>query len=130
MRNLSFQYSSAGIHVPPLVVTTGRASELFGQSDFPIGHVRDHEYATERASFAAGDVFLFASDGVTEARHGEEPYGMERLKSEALRIRKARGNLEVEEVVASVRAFLGEEPTRDDMCLLAMTFEGPWDPTR
>ena len=39
MQRLTFDYSSAGIHVPPIVLTAGKAEELFQQSDFPIGHV-------------------------------------------------------------------------------------------
>ena len=71
MEKLTFEFSSAGTHVPPLVLSAGIPTELFDQSDFPIGHVANHEYATERHKFASGDAFLFVSDGVIEARHGE-----------------------------------------------------------
>ena len=71
MRKLTFEYSSAGIHVPPVVISGGTATELFAQSDFPIGHVADHEYATPQHAFSPGDVFLFVSDGVIEAQRDD-----------------------------------------------------------
>jgi sigma-B regulation protein RsbU (phosphoserine phosphatase) len=119
---LSLEFSSAGTHCPPLVLTGGEASPLFTQSDFPIGHVPDHEYATSRRTFAPGDAFLFASDGVIEARRGEETFSMERLRQDALRIRGQAGRLDLDEIVKSVRCFLGGEPPQDDMCLLTIDF--------
>ncbi|MGA2974733.1 MAG: SpoIIE family protein phosphatase [Spirochaetia bacterium] len=122
MRKLTFEYSSAGTHVPPLVLSAGAAAELFHQSDFPIGHVANHEYATSRRQFAPHDVFLFVSDGVIEARRGQSTFGMDRLKSELIRIQEAAGTVDVESVMVSVRSFLGDEPPQDDMCLLTIAF--------
>ena len=121
-RDLSFAYSSAGTHVSPLVVSPGRAAELFDISDYPVGHVPDHEYETRRYQFSPGESFLFLSDGVVEAWGESGFFGMDRVKEEGLRAMKADGRLDVEAIVASVRAFLGEAPPQDDMCLLAMSF--------
>ncbi len=122
MRRLSFEFSSAGTHCSPLVLSDGVVTSLFTQSDFPIGHVADHEFETFRRVFSPGDSFLFVSDGVVEARRGEETFSMERLKREARDIKRRAGSLELEEVVKSVRAFLGGEPPQDDMCLLTIEF--------
>jgi phosphoserine phosphatase RsbU/P len=121
-RDLSFEYSSAGTHVSPLILAPGRASELFDSSDFPVGHVRGHEYQTQRYQFSRGESFLFLSDGVVEARVESGAYGMARVKEEALRALQADGRLDVDTIVASVRSFLGEAPPQDDMCLLGMSF--------
>jgi phosphoserine phosphatase RsbU/P len=125
IRQRSFEYSSAGIHVPPLVISQGTVRLLFDSSDFPIGHVRGHEYATQRAVFAAGDSFLFVSDGVIEAVRGSESFGMDRLMAEALRVVNQVGSLDIDLLMEGVRAFLGGEPPQDDMCLLALSFEKP-----
>jgi serine phosphatase RsbU (regulator of sigma subunit) len=122
LRDLSFEYSSAGTHVSPLIVSQGQASELFDSSDYPVGHVRDHEYETRRYQFAQGESFLFLSDGVVEARRESGAFGMARVKEEALRAMKGIGRLEVDGIVASVRSFLGDAPPLDDMCLLALSF--------
>jgi sigma-B regulation protein RsbU (phosphoserine phosphatase) len=119
-RDLSFEYSSAGTHVSPLVLSPGRASELFDSSDFPVGHVTDHEYQTCKYQFSRGETFLFLSDGVVEARVEAEAFGMARVKEEALRTMTGDGSVDVDAIVASVRSFLGEAPPQDDMCLLAM----------
>ncbi len=128
MGKLTLEYSSAGTHCAPLVLSGGDAVPLFTQSDFSIGHVPNHEYATSRHAFAQGDVFLFVSDGVIEAHRGEELFGMERLKRDAVHIWRETGSLDAEAVVGSVRSFLGNEPPQDDMCLLTIEFNGTDEP--
>lgn len=120
--SLRFEYASAGTHVPPLVVSRGGITELFDRSDYPIGHVPDHEFETRRTTFAPGDGLLFVSDGVTEASRGGRLFGMDRLKAEVLRIATERGELDLEELIASLRLFLGGEALQDDMCFLSMSF--------
>ena len=121
-RDLSFEYSSAGTHVSPLVLSSGRAAELFDRSDFPVGHVRGHEYETRKYQFSRGESFLFLSDGVVEALGESGAFGMTRVKEEAIRAMQADGRLDVEAIVASVRSFLGQSSPQDDMCLLGMSF--------
>ncbi len=119
---LRFEYSSAGTHVPPLVISRGGIVELFESSDYPIGHVPDHEFETSRTTFAPGDGLVFVSDGVTEASRGGRLFGMEKLKAEVLRIASERGALDLGELIASLRQFLGGEAPQDDMCFLSMSF--------
>jgi sigma-B regulation protein RsbU (phosphoserine phosphatase) len=122
MDKLTLEYSSAGTHVPPLVLSGSSSFALFDQSDFPIGHVANHEYETFRHKFGPGDAFLFVSDGVIEARNGETSFGIERLKEEATRIQQETGRVDADALVSRVREFLGGEPPRDDMCLLSLAF--------
>jgi phosphoserine phosphatase RsbU/P len=128
MRKLTLEYASAGIHCPPMVLHAGEAKSLFTQSDFAIGHVPNHDYASFRHTFEPADVFLFVSDGVIEAKAGSETFGMDRLQRDALRIMKERSTLDIDSVVASVRSFLGEESPQDDMCLLTIEFTNPPGP--
>jgi serine phosphatase RsbU (regulator of sigma subunit) len=130
IEKLTFEFSSAGTHVPPLVLSGGIPSVLFRQSDFPIGHVANHEYATSRHKFASGDAFLFVSDGVIEARNGERMFGMDRLMEEAVRIQRETGSVDAEALVVRVRDFLGGQPPQDDMCLLSIVFGPPEDRAR
>jgi sigma-B regulation protein RsbU (phosphoserine phosphatase) len=129
LKTLRLEHSSAGMHVPPLVISREAVSELFSVSDFPIGHVEGHEYETHISALSRDDVFVFASDGVVEARRGGELYGMERFKAEIGRIISERGDLDTAEVLGSVERFLGSERPQDDICLLAMSFpERPTTP--
>jgi len=127
MEKLTFEYSSAGTHVPPVLISAGRAAQMFEQSDFPIGHVAGHEYATARHRFSPGDAFLFVSDGVTEARKNGSMFGMERFMSEAAGIQVTSGTVDAERAVSLVRGFLGGEPPQDDMCVLSMLFHAAAD---
>jgi sigma-B regulation protein RsbU (phosphoserine phosphatase) len=122
MRTLTFEHSSAGTHVPPLVISRGSISELYDSSDFPIWHVARHEFTTSRFVFAPGDVFLFASDGVIEAGRRGEQFGMDRLKAETLRILDGSGELDLAKIITAVKSFLGDAPPEDDICLLTMAF--------
>ncbi len=123
MNHLTLDHASAGIHVPPLMISGGGATDLFDQSEFPIGHVPDHEYSTLRSTFSPGDTFLFVSDGVIEAERGSEAYGMDRLKREAVGAKKGTAALDLDALLLSVRTFVGDHPPLDDMCLLTISFD-------
>jgi len=130
MEKLTFEFSSAGVHVPPIVLSGGTPSALFTQSDFPIGHVANHEYVTSHHKFGSGDAFLFVSDGVIEVRNGQRSFGIERLMEEAARIQKVTGSVDADALVSKVREFLGGQPPQDDMCLLSIVFGRPEDRPR
>ncbi len=130
LEKLTFEFSSAGTHVPPLVLCDGSTTLLYEHSDFPIGHVEGHEYATDRHRFSPGDSLLFVSDGVIEARKADVMYGMDRLRAEAAHMRSQTGSVDAEAVVARVREFLGGEPPQDDMCLMSVAFDPAHDPSR
>jgi sigma-B regulation protein RsbU (phosphoserine phosphatase) len=123
LKTLEFEYSSAGIHVPPLRYSQGSITELFPCSDFPIGHVRDNEYGTARVTFSHGDSLFFVSDGVVEARSGTEVFGSAKLKAEALPILAKPGEPDLDSIVGSVTRFLGGRKPDDDMCFLLMRME-------
>jgi serine phosphatase RsbU (regulator of sigma subunit) len=130
LRTLELSYASAGIHRPPLVLAGGTVEDLFTQSDFPIGHVESHEYETHRRQLAAGDAFLFLSDGVVEADRDGEPWGAERLKAEVGRLAGRPGGLELPALAGAVTAFLHGRPPRDDMCFLLLEARSSLPPVR
>jgi sigma-B regulation protein RsbU (phosphoserine phosphatase) len=130
LRNLELTYASAGIHRVPLVVSGGRLEELFTQSDFPIGHVESHEYETHRRQLGPGDSFLFVSDGVVEADHDGEAFGLARLKAEVLRLSGQPGGLDLSALAGSVSAFLRGQPPRDDMCFLLLDIQSSLSPVQ
>jgi serine phosphatase RsbU (regulator of sigma subunit) len=130
IRRLTFDYSSAGIHVPPIILSGGKALELFQQSDFPIGHVASHEYETFHRAFLPGDVFVFVSDGVIEAQRGHAVFGRQKLMEEIENVHRSTGSVDVDSIVGSVRTFLEGEPPQDDMCVLTISFDAPADPVR
>ncbi len=122
--DFSFEYSSAGIHVPPLVVRDGAAEELFTTSDIPIGYDRNHQYETDRTRFSPGDAFVFVTDGIVDASRDGTRFGVCCLKKEVLRIRAETADSLPDELLKSVHGFLGEKRIEDDMCALSMEFHG------
>ncbi len=120
LRDLTLAYASAGVHRSPLVLSDGRLEPLFDSSEYPIGHVPGHEYQTRGRPLKQGDLFLFVSDGVTEASRDGEPYGMERLERAVTAGARGPSGLVLSDLLASVEQFLGSGKPQDDMCFLLM----------
>jgi serine phosphatase RsbU (regulator of sigma subunit) len=121
-RDLSFEFSSAGIHVPPMVVRENGVRELFTQSDIPIGYDRNHQYETSRERFSRNDIFIFVTDGVVDARSSGTRFGACCLKEDILHNLVDGHELNTEGILNDVRRFMGEERLEDDMCVLSMSF--------
>jgi len=117
-QKLIFEYSSAGIHCPPLVISGKKIDELFKQSDFPVGHVKDHKYKTHRSGFKKKDKLLFISDGVIEVYNGKENFGMERFKKLLKTELTKTGVLDLEKIHKKVLSFSKTKKPQDDMCYL------------
>jgi len=130
VRDLSFEFSSAGIHIPPFQISGRSVSELFEVSDLPIGYDPEHQYETSRTRLSAGDILLFVTDGVVDARRDELRYGSQRLREEALRILGDGNELDTEEILSSVRRFLDGGILEDDMCMLSIALDSAGDRDR
>ncbi len=116
-------YSSAGIHIPPIIFRKDKGELLFNQSDFPIGHTNDNVYQTYNKKLQSGDYLLFVSDGVTEAWNGKETFGIERLIDISLEILKKEKQLRVKEIHKHVEEFIKGKTPEDDMCYFSVHFE-------
>ena len=65
----------------PLLVRNGIASEIRVEG-VPLGLLADSAYEETSIDLRAGDIFLFASDGIIESENAsEEQFGTQRLKS-------------------------------------------------
>ena len=56
----------------------------------PLGAFDDSTYEERALAVETGDIFVFHTDGVTEARNGREAYGVERLVASSRRTRAIR----------------------------------------
>jgi len=90
-------YCNAG-HLPPLLVRDGACESLPGHG-LPLGVDDDPGYESSKLTLAPGDLVFAYTDGLFEARHGSEVYGLERLR--ALVAARA-GSLSPQELVRSV----------------------------
>ena len=113
-------------HMPPLRRRPGRAGvEEVGDPivGLPLG-VMDKPYEQTAFSLGPGDVLLFYTDGVTEARNpGNDQYGLERLSKVV-----AGGPKDVEAlgaaVLADVRRFAAGRPQNDDLTIVCVGRDG------
>ncbi len=100
-------------------------SEVLHGDNLPLG-VREGEiYEQVSVACEPGDLLLFFSDGITEARNrAGEPFGAERLE-ECVR---ANGLLEPRALVEAIRkavvAFSGADQLNDDLTSVAIRVEG------
>ena len=101
-----------------LVLRRDGTAEAMTSSGLPLGIQRGAEYATLSCRLGPGDTLLLATDGLTEARQGNELLGVEGLT------RLATGALGPEPlpdmgaaIMDGVKAFAGGS-LRDDACLL------------
>ena len=67
-----------------------------------------------------GDVIVFHTDGVSEARAGGEDYGLARLRRQVEEHAGASAAQLGERILADVSGFMGDTPRGDDLTLLVV----------
>ena len=120
METLTFEYSSAGTHVPPLVsVQRDRPRCCSSSPIFPSATCRNHEYTTDRhAVRSRGDTLpLRERRGDRGAGKGDVMYGMERLRQEAARMRAENGGVDADAVMPTcARSWAASRPRTTCAC--------------
>jgi serine phosphatase RsbU (regulator of sigma subunit) len=103
-------------HPPPLLVRGGTASfvETFPAPPLGLLDLADGWCKTFTVPFGSGDTLLMYTDGVTEARNSSGAYFP--LAEQAVR---ARRETLLDDVLASLRTHIGDQPADDVLLLLA-----------
>jgi len=115
-RSGTLEVVNAG-HPPPALALDGelRRLELGGP---PFGIRPDSTYPIERAELRRGELLAICTDGIPEARHGEDFFEDERFTA----LLRAAGDQDPaalrERVLGEVRSFVGDEPRSDDITLV------------
>jgi serine phosphatase RsbU (regulator of sigma subunit) len=115
-RRLTF---ACGGHLPPLLLRPNGVVEALGRPGMLLGFFPDPQFPNCEARLFPGDLVLFYTDGVTEARRQRELYGEERL---AALLASCRG-LPPRQIVARIeQAALDFQDgrARDDIAILAL----------
>ncbi len=86
----------------------------------PLGAFDGSTYEERELPLRAGDVFVFYSDGVTEAAREGEDYGVERLRELVEKVASSRVAAIAEAIVADLHAFLGDEEPSDDVTIVVV----------
>jgi phosphoserine phosphatase RsbU/P len=118
-------YSNAG-HNPPLILSTGHKPEWLAVTpQVMLGVQEDIGYNTYLTTLKPGASLVLYTDGVTEAMdHQDKLYSNDRL-IHTLESEPGDSAQElVENILQSVREFVGPVPQSDDITVLALTFNG------
>jgi phosphoserine phosphatase RsbU/P len=90
----------------------------------PVGILPDTPYAACEVALQAGDLLVFYTDGIVEARDSQRQlFGFERLEA----LVRDHGDLPPSElidlVLQEIAAFMGDTPQHDDMTIVALRVE-------
>jgi hypothetical protein len=112
------EYSDAGHPFPLLRRADGTVVEL-GRGGLPLGIRSELATTTEAVDIGPGDLLALYTDGLPEAiNRAGEAFGYERVRS----LVAAGGSPSAvhDRALATFRAFLGDEPLRDDACFVVL----------
>jgi sigma-B regulation protein RsbU (phosphoserine phosphatase) len=119
-KNRIFTFCNAGHNAPILRHATGRM-EYLTEGGVALGMFANSEYEERPVRLTAGEILVFYTDGVTEAKNeAEEEFGTKRLKqvidaSQQLSAAQIREN-----IYDAVRTFTGGLPQSDDMTMMVV----------
>jgi sigma-B regulation protein RsbU (phosphoserine phosphatase) len=110
---------------------TGRIDYLSG-FNLPLGAAASEVYAEASFEYAADDLFVLYSDGVTEARNpAGEVFGLERLRDLIARQSDLGSQRLADAISEAVTGFVGSDSLADDLtCVVLKALEVPVDDRR
>ena len=86
----------------------------------PLGAFADSEYQEQEQRFDRGDLFVFYTDGITEALREEEEYGVERLEALVSRNAALPATGLGEKILEDVEVWTGGAAPADDLTLVVI----------
>lgn len=117
------EISNAG-HCPPLAIQDGRDAAIEA-TGLPLGMFCSGQFRTRRLSLAHGGSLVLYSDGLTEARNGENAeYGAARLREVVKAHSSQAPQALMDRCVADVAAFRGGAPRSDDLTIMVIRRNG------
>jgi sigma-B regulation protein RsbU (phosphoserine phosphatase) len=115
----SMRIANSGLPYPLRYRAATRRCEVIDLGGLPLGAFDDSTYEERSIALESGDVFVFHTDGVTEAHNGREAYGQARL----VRLVEENGHLPDlgDKVIEDLEhRFMGGVVTADDVTLLVV----------
>lgn len=122
--------TSAG-HPPVLRYDSqGRCFDEIGQGAPPLGTFLQADYTEERLPVSAGDLLVFYTDGLVEARNAQgQDYGDARLRRAVARAADSRTAREVRDsILGDLSNFKGDEEQADDITVVVVRLRWPAGP--
>jgi sigma-B regulation protein RsbU (phosphoserine phosphatase) len=122
------RYANAG-HDPPFLLHADGTVERLTEGGILLGAFPDAEYQCDVVRFAPGDVLVLFTDGVVEAKSGDDDYFDDRRLEELLRGDLGdRSAVAIRDrIVAAVRDFTGGMEQSDDVTVVVVRHVGDGD---
>ncbi len=113
------QIVNAG-HLPPVILRGGDISTL-SATGLPLGMFCDAHYSACSVRMDPGDVLVFYTDGLTEARDAnDEEFGSERLLAALKGCHKLRPQDVAKRCLGDLKRFLAEAELSDDLTMMVI----------
>lgn len=116
------EVGSAG-HPQPLVVRDDGSWAEVAVKGTMLGYSEKPEFVTTRLELRPGDALVLYTDGVTEARTGDEFFRLERLAKAVAEVAGVSAKVMAEAGMMSADLWVSEE-SRDDVAILVAMAEG------
>jgi len=115
------RYANAG-HPPALLLRAGEPHWTVVEAEgMPLGTRRAIDFSEAKVGLAPGDILVFYTDGITEARNeGRLMFGVDRLGEIVAAHRLGDAESVVTAVLAAVDDFRGSRPPDDDLTIVVM----------
>jgi len=117
VRPARLTYANAGLTPPLLRRASGRV-EILSESGVLLGVTPEARYSDSPVDLEAGDIVVLYTDGLTEARHGEEMFGPERL-AEVLRLNTHLKAAEIARLLLQTVQSFSDQPL-DDLTVVVL----------
>ena len=107
-------YANAGLPLPLHISATG--CRTLGAGGLPSGLFADAQYEEHTVQLGHGDAVLFSTDGIIEARNGDDDdFGLDRLRELCDRNRGESADGLLARIFGEVDGFMGGARQHDDM---------------
>ena len=110
-------YANAGL-TPPLLRRANGSVEILSESGVLLGVTPEARYTDTRVDLEVGDIVVLYTDGLTEARHGEEMFGPDRL-AEVLKWNTELKAAEIAKVLLGAVQSFSDQPL-DDLTVVVL----------
>ena len=123
LKNKSVDFANGG-HLPLLYISkAGRVEFLDVAEGTPLGLI-EGDYSRKTMPFDSGDIFLFYTDGVTEAMNRRrEMYGKERLVSVVEKSRGLPTDTILDNIEKDIRRFEPKSTQHDDITVIVVKIQ-------
>jgi sigma-B regulation protein RsbU (phosphoserine phosphatase) len=119
-KNDIFTFSNCG-HNHPIMLKAGGRVEFLKEGGLALGIVQDTDYEERPIFLQSGEMILFYTDGVTEAKNKKgEDFGVERLIALIRKSRMLSAPALLQKIYDEVKSFAAETHIFDDLTMVAI----------